>query len=91
MKPHQFQSITEEQWKSGLSRHRCALCSHDYGDPVHCESSWPVVVVIEDCFIPESARLVLEVVSDLDDSACAATWKIAAIYADTSLIPEKWN
>lgn len=63
----------------------------DYGDPVHCESNWPVVVVIEDCFIPESARLVLEVVNDLDDSACAATWKIAAIYADVSGMPERWN
>lgn len=85
MKPHQFQSITEEQWKSGLSRHKCALCSSDYGDPVHCESSWPLVVVIEDCFAPELAREILKVEPGRSAEVNYAVIYALAVYAESEL------
>lgn len=91
MKSRQFQSITEEQWKSGLLRHRCALCSHDYGDPVHCVSHWPLVLIIDDGFRPQSAPLVLEVVGKLDDLSCQTMLVLRALAAEGNLGRERWN
>lgn len=91
MKSHQFQSITEEQWKSGLSRHKCALCSFDYGDPVHCKSSWPLVIVIEDCFVPELAGEILEIESRGPIELSYADIYARAVYAESQLRREKLN
>jgi len=35
--------------------------------------SWPLVVVIEDCFAPESARYLLPAVAALDDESARVT------------------
>lgn len=91
MKPHQFESITEEQWKSGLSRHKCALCSSDYGDPIHCESSWPLVVVIEDCFVPEWAEEIVEMSQNTSMEANYAVIHALAVYAELGLRRERLN
>jgi len=42
---------------------------------------YPLVLVIEDCYVPESARLILEVVKYLDDETCAVTLKLRAMEA----------
>lgn len=81
MKTHQFQSITEEQWKSGLSRHRCALCAYDYDDPVHSMSNWPLVITIEDCFVPQSAELVVTVAAEQSSETHAILWALAGMKA----------
>lgn len=91
VKTHQFQSINEEQWKSGLSRHKCALCSFDYGDPVHCESSWPLVIVIEDCLVPELAPEALESVKSKSFDTNYAMIHALAVYAELGLRRERLN
>lgn len=91
MKSHQFQSITEEQWKAGLSRHKCALCASDYGDPVHCESSWPLVVVIEDCFVPEWAGEIVEMSRNTPTETNYAVIHALAVYAELGLKRERLN
>lgn len=78
---HSFKSITEEQWKSGFNRHHCAFCSRDYSDPVHCKSSWPLVVVIEDCYVPNSARDLLSALQGLDDESCRVSIQLYALDA----------
>lgn len=78
MKPHPFESITEEQWKSGLPRHKCALCAYDYSDPVHSVCLWPLVIVLEDTFRPESARMVVEFVGELSAEVRGVVIEVAA-------------
>ena len=34
---------------------------------------WPVVLVIEDCYVSDDAFYVLDAIRDLDDDSCAAT------------------
>jgi len=85
---HQFQSVTQEQWRSGFNRHHCAFCSKDYSDPVHCESSWPLVVVIEDCYVPHAAPYVIEGVSSLDDHSARVT---IALFADEAGYNLQWE
>lgn len=46
---------------------------------------WPLVLVIEDCFVPESARLVVEVAGELRDETCAALWALAGMRANDEL------
>lgn len=83
--PHQFQSITEQQWKSGVSRHRCAECSRDYDDPTHSVVPWPLVLVIEDCFYPINAAPLLRGLAGLDDESAAMTIKLWAMDAVTAI------
>lgn len=95
MKSHQFQSITEEQWRSGKSRQRCAECSRDYGDPIHCASSissnYPLVVVIEDCFIPEWAGKIVELSRDTSTETNYAVLHALAALAEVGLRRERLN
>jgi hypothetical protein len=91
MTSHKFQSITEQQWKSGVPRHRCAECSEDYGHPVHCESSWPLVVIIEDCHVPEWAEEIVESVATTSTETCGAAVHALAVYAELGLRGERLN
>lgn len=66
MKTHPFESITEEQWKSGLSRRRCALCACDYDDPVHGISNWPLIILDIGGHEPRRVEDVMARVRELD-------------------------
>jgi hypothetical protein len=46
---------------------------------------WPLVVVIEDCFVPESARDLLPAVADLDDDEAQVTWTVRAMDAQSEV------
>lgn len=85
MTSHKFQSIAEQQWKSGAPRHRCAECSEDYGHPVHCESSWPLVVIIEDCHVPEYAAEIVKLTEGVSAETAYATIHALAVYAELRL------
>jgi hypothetical protein len=91
MTSHKFQSITESQWKSGTPRSRCAECSQDYGHPVHCESSWPLVVVIEDCYVPEWAREVVKLTEGRTIEQDYGTIHALAVYAELGLRGNRLN
>lgn len=85
MTSHKFQSIPEQQWKSGTPRSRCAECAEDFGHPVHCESSWPLVVVIEDCYVPEWAREIVKLTEESEVETSYAVIHALAVYAELSL------
>lgn len=91
MTSHKFQSITESQWKSGIPRHSCAECSQDYDDPVHFESSWPLIVVIEDCYIPELAPAAITTIAEADSETLAQCFAWAAFAAKANLRGERLN
>lgn len=42
---------------------------------------WPLMVDIEDCYIPQSAPHVISAVAGLDDESAAVTLKLAAMAA----------
>lgn len=88
---HEFQSITREQWESGVDRHQCGLCKRDYGDPIHCASSWPLVVVIEDCYIPEFAREVVKLAQTTPAEHSYAVIHALAVFAEVGLVRERLN
>ena len=88
---HKFQSITEQEWKSGIPRHRCAECSQDYGHPVHCESSWPLVVVIEDCYVPEYAVEIVKLTAASTAEKDYALILALAVCAELKLRRERLN
>jgi len=46
---------------------------------------WPLIVVIEDCFVPESARHLLPAVAALDDESARVTVKLWAMDARDQL------
>lgn len=46
---------------------------------------WPLIVVIEDCFVPESARDLLPAVAALDDESARVTVKLWAMEARDDL------
>lgn len=86
--PHQFQSITEQQWKSGVSRHHCAECSRDYDDPVHVYhyvpvSQWPVI--IEDYYVSKYATQIVKLTEDYGIETAYATVHALAVYAELGL------
>lgn len=82
---HKFQSITEQEWKSGVPRHRCAECSEDYSHPVHCESSLPLVVTIEDCYVPEWAGEIVKLTEVSTVEKDYAMIHALAVYAELGL------
>lgn len=50
------------------------------------ESNYPLVVVIEDCYVPRIAQLVLDVAHENDnDDVCRLTWKLAIMRADADI------
>lgn len=79
--PHEFESITEEQWKAGRSRYRCAACRRDYQDRIHLPLLWPLVVILEDVFIPDTAADLVEGLRGVDDESLAVTIAVWAINA----------
>ena len=98
MKPHPFVSITESERQSGIPRHQCAECSRDYGDAVHCEaalsvieSNLPLVVIIEDCFIPERAGKIVELSRSTSTETNYAVITALAAYAELNLKRERLN
>lgn len=91
MGSHRFQSITEQQWKSGVPRHQCAECSEDYGHPVHCESSWSLVVVIEDCYVPEWAEEIVKLTEASTAEKDYVSIHALAVYAEMGLRGERLN
>jgi hypothetical protein len=91
MTSHKFQSITEEQWKSGTPRSRCAECAQDYGHPVHCESSWPLVVIIEDCYVPEWAGEIVKLTEQSGIETNYAQIHALAVYGELGLRRERLN
>jgi hypothetical protein len=80
--PHEFQSISERQWRAGKNRHRCAACSCDYSNLVHLILLWPLVISIEDCYVPQSAAILIPAIQSLDDESCAVMIKLWAMDAD---------
>jgi hypothetical protein len=42
---------------------------------------WPLVLVIEDCYVPDSARGLLNALRGLDDESCRVTIQLHAIDA----------
>jgi hypothetical protein len=46
---------------------------------------WPLIVVIEDCFVPESARDLLPAVAALDDESARVTLTLWAMDAKDEL------
>ena len=88
---HKFQSITEQQWKSGTPRSRCAECSEDFGHPVHCESSWPLVVIIEDCYVPEFAEEIVKLTESSTVDWDYVSIHALAVYAELGLRGERLN
>lgn len=49
---------------------------------------WPVVITIEDVFVPDAAPYVVEGVTGLDDHTCAVT---IALVADTAGYNLQWQ
>lgn len=88
---HEFQSITRAQWESGVDRHQCRLCQRDYGDPIHCVSSWALVVVIEDCYVPEWAGEVVELARTTPTETNYAVIHALAVFAEVGLRRERLN
>jgi hypothetical protein len=46
---------------------------------------WPLVVILEDVFIPEFAALTMQVAAEWDSAACECLIKLAAIDAEEDL------
>ena len=46
---------------------------------------WPLVVILEDVFIPEFAALTLQVAAEWDSATCRCLIKLAAIDAEEDL------
>lgn len=88
---HEFQSITREQRESGVDRHECRLCKRDYGDPIHCVSSWPLVVVIEDCYVPEWAGKIVEYTRKIPVDHFYAVIHALAVYEELLLTGNRLN
>jgi hypothetical protein len=44
---------------------------------------WPLVMSIEDCYVPRSAPALLDALKGLDDESCAVMIKLWAIDAGT--------
>lgn len=42
---------------------------------------WPLVIVIEDCFVPQSAQLVIETISEQSDETCKVLFALAGMKA----------
>ena len=42
---------------------------------------WPLVIVIEDCFVPQSAQLVIETISEQSNETCAILLALAGMKA----------
>lgn len=80
--PHQFESITEKQWKDGESRYRCAVCRRDYSNSIHLLLLWPLVVTLEDVFVPNSAAALIKGLRGLDDESLAVTITLWAMDAE---------
>lgn len=47
---------------------------------------WPLVIVIEDCFVPESAQLIVEVAAEQSDETCRLMFALAGMKASG-----EWN
>lgn len=47
---------------------------------------WPLVIVIEDCYVPQSAQLIIEVVSEQREETHAILWALAGMKAR-----EEWS
>lgn len=79
---HQFVSISAEKWRDGASRYHCEACGAHYDDVIHRQTvPWPLILVIEDCFIPQSARLVIEVAAEQSDETLAILFALAGMKA----------
>lgn len=44
-------------------------------------SPWPLIIVIEDCFVPESAELVVEVAAERSEETDRIVWALAGMKA----------
>lgn len=84
--PHNFESITEQQWKSGKNRHKCAIC-RDYGDLVHLPLPLLITKPTIDHFNPSAAQIVLEAVQEYSEETVAVAIQVWAIEAET----EQWR
>jgi hypothetical protein len=74
--PHLFESITEQEWKSGKNRHRCAVCDKDYSSVVHSLRLLVLHVPDDNYFVPESAAQLVSGLCNLDDESAAMTIKL---------------
>ena len=54
-------------------------------------SSWPLVIVIKDYFVPQLAQIVTEVSLEHDSEVCGLVWKFAAERAREGLSGERLN
>jgi hypothetical protein len=60
-------------------------------DPVIPVSSWPLVVVIEDCFIPEWSEEIVKSVAATSTEVTGAVIYALAVYAEAGLKGERLN
>ncbi len=47
--------------------------------------TWPLVVLIQDDYLPDSAPLVVDAIKDLDDGSCKLTFALYAMGAEAWL------
>lgn len=47
---------------------------------------WPLILIIEDCFVPRSAQLVIETISEQSDETCGVLLALAGMKASG-----EWN
>jgi hypothetical protein len=84
--PHEFESVTEEQWRSGRRRHRCATCHRDYDDLVHSlRHIYATVFAYDNAYVPESAAALIEGLRGLDDESLRVTITLWAEDAVTEI------
>lgn len=55
------------------------------------QSSWPVVVVIEDCYIPEWAGEVVKLAANTPTETNYAVIHALAVFAEVGLVRERLN
>jgi hypothetical protein len=44
---------------------------------------WPLVIPIKDCYVPQSAAILIPAIQSLDDESCALAVKLWAMDAET--------
>jgi len=84
MTSHKFQSFSEQQWKSGTPRSRCAECAEDFGHPAHCESSWRFILVVEG-YDPEYAAEVIKLTGESEIETGYTVIHVLAVYEEMNL------
>lgn len=57
--------------------------NHPTPDILH---HWPLVIIVYDCYVPESAQALLDGLTGIDDDSCAVGIKLMAMDAERELV-----